>query len=316
MKPTKYYSSSFLRFISCDRIMFRFADREEALNPPSDLVDRVRTCMIYLICSRPIISIIPESFKHHEDYRQFDIRYRINDTEHRKSVKIPKGLITDYGGKIEVSKFPHTSIHFYDKDDNLIVDMLISNFVHLLEDIPSEVSNHEVLYIGKGTADCAVDRLNGHTTLEKILSDVLRDEPNKEVVILIYNFEIKKSAISNSVIGESAEVRGEPAKKHFKKISEYKPDIDEQTKIAEALLIDYFSTSKYNTHFSGGLSLKAGIFDNIREVDFDALVVELDNENIGFLNLFSKKVTANYFHAAWLDIRKLEGRISVFDSEK
>jgi len=316
MKPTKYYSSIFLRFISYDRFLFRFADREEALNPPSDLLERVRNCMIYLICIRPIITIVPESFEHHEDFCQFDIKYRINDTEHRKSVKTPKGLIKDFGGKVEVSKFPHTSIHFYDKDDNLVVNMLISNFVHLLEGTPEEVSNHEILYIGKGTADCAVDRLNGHTTLEKILADVLRDEPNKEVVILIYNFEIKKSVISNSKIGQSAEIRGDAAKKHFIKVAEYKPTIDEQTKIAEALLIDYFSTSKYNTHFSGGLFLKAGIFDNIRDADFDALVVELNNENIGCLNLFSNKISPNYFHHAWLDIRKLEGRISVFDPTK
>lgn len=316
MKPTKYYTSTFLRFISYDRFMFRFADREEALKPSTDLLDRVRNCMIYLICSRPIISIIPESFKKHEGHFEFDIKFRIDNTEFTKSVKTPKEFMKNFGGKIEVSNFPHTSIHFYDKDNNLILDMLISNFVHLLEDVPSEVANHEVLYIGKGTADCAVDRLNGHTTLEKILADVLRNEPNKEVVILIYNFEIKKSAISNPKIGELAEIRGEEAKKHFIKIGDYKPDIDEQTKIAEALLIDYFSTSKYNTHFSKGLSLSAGIFKNIREADFDALVVELDNENIGFLNLFSKKIQPNYFHHAWLDIRKIEGRISVFAPEK
>lgn len=316
MKPTKYYSSIFLRFISYDRFLFRFADREEALNPPSDLLDRVRNCMIYLICSRPIITIIPESFKAHIDHCQFDIRYRINDKEQVQNVKTPKGLIKDFGGKVEVSKFPHNAIHFYDKDENLVVNMLISNFVHLLEGISDEVSNHEVLYIGKGTADCAVDRLDGHTTLEKILADILRDEPNKEVAILIYNFEAKKSVISNSKIGESAEIRGDKAKEHFVKVAKYKPDIEEQTKITEALLIDYFSTSRYNTHFSNGLSLKAGIFDNIREVDLDALVVELDNENIGFLKIFSRKIVPNYFHHAWLDIRKIEGRISVFESEK
>lgn len=316
MKPTKYYSSIFLRFISYDRFLFRFADREQALNPPLDLLDRVRSCMIYLICSRPLVTIIPESFKANSDQCQFDIKYRLNDGEKIINVKTPKGLVKDFGGKVEVSKFPHTAIHFYDKDENLVVDMLVSNLVHLLEGITDEVVNHEVLYIGKGTADCAVDRLDGHTTLEKILADILRDEPNKEVAILIYNFETKKSVISNPIIGESAEIRGEKAREHFIKVAEFKPDIEEQTKIAEALLIDYFSTSKYNTHFSNGLSLKAGVFDNIRKVDLDALVVELDNENIGFLKIFSKKIAPSYFHHAWLDIRKLEGRISVFDPKE
>src|SRR5260221_8448961 len=269
MKSTKYYTSTFLRFISYDRFLFRFADREDAINPPSDLIDRVRNCMIYLICSRPIITIIPESFTIHETHCQFDIGYRLNGIEYRNTVNTPKGLIEDFGGKAEISSFPHTSIHFYDKDENLIANMLISNFVHLLEGIPQEVSNHEVLYVGKGTADCAVDRLNGHSTLETILADILRDEPSKETVILIYNFELKKSAMSIPKVGELAEIRGEAAKQHFIKIAQYKPDIDEQTRIAEALLINYFSTTKYNTHFSNGLSLKAKIFDNVRDVDFD-----------------------------------------------
>lgn len=306
----------FLRFISYDRFLFRFSDRQDALNPSLELLDRVRNCMIYLICSRPIITIIPESFQIHEGCCQFDIKYVLNGHEHRKSVQTPKGLIKEFGGKIEVSKFPYTSIHFYDKENNLVVDMLISNFVHLLENMPVEVSNHEVLYVGKGTADCAVDRLDGHSTLERILADVLRDEPNKEVVILIYNFELKKNAITNPMLGEMAEIRGEQAKKHFLKIVEYKPNIDEQTKIAEALLIDYFSTSKYNTHFTKGLSISAGVFKNIREIDIDAVVVELDNENIGFLKIYSQKIPPNYFHHAWFDIRKLEGRISLFDNKK
>lgn len=316
MKKPKYYTSFLLRFISVDRFLFRFADRGDAINPSHDLINRVRNCTIYLICSRPIVTIVPKSFANNKDNFQFDITYRIGDTVHINNVKILKGSIEEFGGKVEVSKFPHNSIFFYDKDDNLIVEMLISNCIHLLEGLPPEISNHEVLYVGKGTADCAVDRLDGHSTLEKILADILRNEPNKETAILIYTFEMKKSAVSILRIGEAAEIRGEEAKLHFAKILQYKPDIDEQAKIAEALLINYFSTSDYNSHFSKKLDLSAKIFDNIRDADFDALVVELDNENIGFLKLFSKRIQPNYFHHAWLDVRKSEGRTSVFDLDQ
>ena len=315
LKPTKYYTSILLRFISYDRFLYRFADRDEAVNPSPDLLDRVRKCMIYLICSRPIVSIIPETFIYTNSRCEFDIIYRLNNIEQKCKVKTPIGLTNDFGGKVEVSSFPHTSIQFYDKDENLIQDMLISNLIHLLEGISEEVSNHEVLYVGKGTADCAVDRLNGHSTLEKILADIMRNEPTKEVVILIYNFEMKKSAISIPNICEAAEIRGEMANQHFSKITDYKPEIDEQTKIAEALLINYFSTSKYNSHFSNSLSLSAKVFENIIDLDFDALVVELNNENIGGLKIFSKKITPNYFHHAKLDIRKLEGRITVLEPD-
>lgn len=313
MRPTKYELSTILRFISYDRFLFRFADRQEAMNPPSDLIERVRNCMIYLICSRPIIAIIPESFEYHKSYCQFDIAYRLNGVQQRKTVMTPKGLTRDLGGNVEVSPYPHKSIHFYDKAGNLVIDMLISNFVHLLKNVPLELSNHEVLYVGKGTADCAVDRLNGHSTLEKIIADILRDEPSKEVAILIYNFELKKSAVANNAIAKFAEIRGDVAKRHFAKIASYKPEIDEQTKIAEALLINYFATSKYNSHFANGVSLAARVFKSVKAADFDAVVVELDNENIGYLKIFSKAIQPHYFHLARLDIRKLEGRVSVFD---
>jgi hypothetical protein len=316
LKPTKYYTSFLLQFISNDRFLYRFADREEAIHPSAELMDRVRNCMIYLICSRPIITINPETFKYNSTYCEFEISYRLNDKININKVKTPIGLIQDYGGKIEVSKYPHTSIHFYDKENNLIEDLLIANLIHILEGVSKDVSDHEVLYIGKGTADCAVDRLDGHSTLEKIISDILKSEPNKEVVILLYNLQMKKNALTSPIIGDNAEVRGDKAKLHFEKILNFKPGIDEQTKIAEALLINYFSTTKYNSHFSNKLSIDAKVFKNVRDADFDALVAELNNEDIGGLNIFSKTVPSNYFHNALFDIRKSEGRVTLFDMKR
>jgi len=230
-------------------------------------------------------------------------------------VTAPKDAVADLGGRIEVSDYPHKEILSYDSEDNLIVQTLISNFVHLLKGLPEEISNHEVLYVGKGTADCAVDRLDGHSTLERILAGIVKTEPAKEIAILLYNFEMKKDAVSIPEIGDKAEVRGKPAKEHFSGIFEFKPSIDEQACITEALLIDYFKTTKYNSDFTKGLSRSQKTLSSIYELDFDAVVVELDNENIGFLNIYSTEVKPNYYHHALLDIRKLEGRVSVFDPQ-
>ena len=227
----------------------------------------------------------------------------------------PKGAVIDLGGKIEVSGYPHKEILSYDSDGNLVIQTLISNFVHLLKGLPEEISHHEVLYVGKGTSDCAVDRLNGHSTLEKILADILKEEPEKEIAIMLYNFEMKKDAFSITGIRDKAEVRGELAKEHFSKIIEFKPSIDEQACIAEALLIDYFKTRMYNSDFTKGLSRSQKTLSSICELDFDAVAVELDNENIGFLKIYSKEVKPNYYHHALLDIRKLEGRVSVFNPQ-
>ena len=313
MKPAKYYSSILLRFRSYDRFLYRFADRNEMENTSKELTDRVRNCMIYMICSRPIVAILPDTFKKVEDQYIFDIKFRIGGKEVTRSVKSPKGLIKDFGGKVEVSDYPNNLILNYDADNNLISETLISNLIHLFQEIPGELKNHEVLYIGKGTSDCAIDRLNGHSTLERILADILKDEPYKEMAILLYNFKMQKDVMSIQEIGEKAEIRADLAKKHFEDILQYKPGIEEQTEIAEALLINYFKTAKYNIHFTQGLSSNMTTLKNVYTMDFDAVVVEVDNENIGYLNIFSEFVKPNYNHQALLDIRKEEGRVSIFE---
>lgn len=313
MKPPKYFSSVLLRFRSYDRFLYRFADRNELDELVNELTDRVRNCMIYLICSRPTVSIVPETFKRNDDHFEFDIKFRVDGKESTCSVKTPKCLIEDFGGKIKVSDYPHNSILNYDGDDILIADTLISNMIHLLSGVPESVSNHEVLYIGKGTADCAIDRLDGHSTLERVLADVLRRDPSKEVVVLLYNFKMQKDILSSPDIGKNAEVRGNMAKRHFERIMAYHPNVNEQTGITEALLIDYFKTDKYNTHFTNGLSSDLKTLGNVYELDFDAVVVEINNENIGYLNVFSKGVEPGFYHTAVLDIRGREGRISLLD---
>lgn len=285
------------------------------MNPTKDIVDRVRNCMIYLICSRPTISIVPGSIEKVKGYFQFDLKFHRSGKEMICKVTAPKEIVIDLGGRIEVSDYPHKEILSYDSEGNLVVQTLISNLVHLLKGLPEEISNHEVLYVGKGTSDCAVDRLDGHSTLERILADIIKTEPAKEIAIMLYNFEMKKDAVSITGIREKAEVRGELAKEHFSKIIEFKPSIDEQSCIAEALLIDYFKTTMYNSNFTYGLSHSQKTLSSIYELDFDAVVVELDNENIGFLKIYSTKVKPNYYHHALLDIRKLEGRVSVFESQ-
>lgn len=313
LKPPKYYSSILLNFQSFDRFLFRFADREEALNPDPEMLERIRDCMIYLICSRPIISIVPNSIQKLKDEIEFEIEYRINATVKKSNVIFPIGHLQEFDGEVKVSSFPHKSIHFYNKNGDLVLDLLVANMLHLSTGLPDEITNLEVLYVGKGTADCAIDRLDGHSTLEKILSDILRNEPNKEVAILIYKFKMKRQPIIVPSIGEQAEIRGKQANKRNSKIMSYDPTIDEQTKLTEAILIDYFKTDKYNTHFTKGLELHRKVFSNVQKVDFDAITVEINNENIGYLNIYSQAVSPKYFHNPILDFRKLEGRVTLFD---
>jgi len=312
LKPPKYFSSIYLRFQSYDRFLLRFADQEEMENPPERLLERVRSCMIYFICKRPIIAAVPDSLINENGEWFVDISYSIKGSSVSSKVKLPTGVIPDTGGEHEVSAFPHKFISSFDSEGNLVVETLISNFVHLFEELPSKVKDLEILYIGKGTPDCAADRLDGHSTLQKILADIQKNEPDCEIALLLHNFKFQKDALAMTQVGELAEIRGDTAKEHYQRIRDYKPSIDEQSKLVEALLIDYFKTDKYNTHFTKGLSGQK-VFDNFYTLDIDAIVVEFNNENIGNLNVYSQNIKSNYFHNILLDARVNEGRFSYFN---
>lgn len=292
----------------------RFADRYDLEHITPETMKRVRECMIYFICIRPIISILPETFKKNEDHYEFTLQYRLDGKEKLLPVKFLKEVKLDFGGEVKISSYPHTAIHSFDVDGQLTSDLLVANMVHLLKGIPDELSGLEVVYIGKGTADCALDRLDGHSTLEKILANILRKKPNKEVALLLMKFKMQKDIVTpETAIAEKAEIRGPKAYQHFTKIMKYQADIEEQTKIVEALLIDYFKTSAYNTHYVHGLTETLAVLRNVYKLDFDAVITEADTENIGGIRLYSEEVSLAYHHKAILDIRKQEGRFSVLE---
>ena len=207
------------------------------------------------------------------------------------------------------------TIQFYSKENILECNLIISNLIHLLQGVPDMVSNLEILYIGKGTSDCAIDRLNGHSTLETILADILQKEPYNEIAFLLYKFEMSKPAFQIRNSNQKVEITGKKAKDHFQDVFDYKPDIEEQTRLIEALLIDYFKTHKYNSQYAKGININNKLFDNVRKIDIDAVIVDIDNENIGRLKMFSKGIEPNFYHRTSLDFRKKEGRISHLDNQ-
>lgn len=310
-KPTKYYSTIILRYSTYDRFLFRFADRSEAISPSVEVLDRIRSCMIYFLCKRPIISIKPGSLMLTGEVYRLTLGYKINGILFEQEVALLNGMLPAISGRHEIAPYPHKSILSYDEDGNQLCETLISNFVHLLLELPPKIRDLEVLYIGKGTSDCAIDRLDGHSTLEKILADILRDDLDSEVAILLHSFTYKKDALAAPHLGEKAEIRGEPAKVHFAQVLAYKPTIEAQTLMIEAMLIDYFKTDRYNNHYTNGLSKNHSALKDFYSVDFDALVVEMNNENIGYLKVYSAAVQPSYAHNIILDVRKNEGRESL-----
>lgn len=311
MKPLKYNPEIVLSFTSVDRFIFRVSDIEELENIPDELKYRLAACHIYLICKRPRLTLIPQSVKVTDTHVFFTVEYRLFGVVHSTEVSLPKRHFFNEEVRFEVSAYPYREILTYDDSGNQISTTLIANYVHLFDGIPDEVKNLEVLYVGKGLKNSAKDRLESHSTLQKILADINSNEPDYEVFALVYSFERPKKNLIG-LTGTKSENSREKVEELIRKARNYKPTINEQVALIEASLISYFATSKYNNHYVDFPNKGVKILDEIYKVDFAAITVLIDNENIGFQQIFSKAIPPNFVHFVKIDFREIEEKFSFY----
>lgn len=314
MKTLKYNPEIALSFDAVDRFVFRVSDIGELENIPDELKSRLSDCHIYLIGKRPRLAIKPSSIRIANDNVYFIAEYRLSGVIHSEEVNFPKAIFFNEEVGFEVSPYPHREILTFDKNKNHIATTLIANYVHLFAELPDEVKDLEILYIGKGLKNSAKDRLENHATLQKILADVNSNEPDYEVFALVYSFQKPKKPLFALRDNVKIETSREQAKVRFKKIVSYKPSIDTQVALIEASLISYFGTKKYNIHYVDFPHKGVKILESIYEADFSALIITIDNENIYHQKIFSEIVAPNYVHTVVIDFRNIEGKFSFFQN--
>jgi hypothetical protein len=313
MKPLKYYTEVLFEITCIDRFIFRVSDIRELENMPDELQERLSNCHIYLICKRPRITLKTESIEVTTDYIYLTIDYRISGESNSAKIKIPRQFFKPHEVRFEVSEYPHREINTYDSEGNHIATTLLANLAHLFSPLPDEVKDLEVLYIGKGLKKSAKDRLENHATLQKILADVNSYEPDMEIFALVYSFDrAKKHGLQKNQ--QKPEIQGdEVAKEHYNKIFNFKPSLDLQVALIEASLISYFRTDRYNTHYIDFPQNLYKLFSEFYEMDFAALIINIDNENIGNQRIFSQTVSPNPNHQIITDFRKMEGKFSYLE---
>ena len=80
----------------------------------------------------------------------------------------------------------------------------------------------------------------------------------------------------------------------------------------EATVIAYFNPAEFNQHYLDFPRPQQRILRNVRDADFAALVVHLDNTNLSGPRLYSKTVAPNILHEIVVDFRDRGGRLSHF----
>ena len=133
---------------------------------------------------------------------------------------------------------------------------------------------YEVLYIGQSKKENIFDRLNSHSTLQKIMRDMMRTTDNKEIYILIHSIEVKQFEKLNLEKLKTIIVLNEPLGRSFKLNEGI--NIEDVINVAEALLISHFKPP-YNDKLkkSDGLE-KLSTYTKIGEAEINSVFLTID----------------------------------------
>ena len=314
MRPInpKYPVEFILEFRSVDRFLYRVSDLYRLDKVASEeALARLDDCHIYLLGKRPRLSITPGSVQATAEGVRFVVEYRLRSTTHRSEVEIPRSFLGPDEIQFEASSYPHRELISYNANGEVLGYTLVANFVHLMCSVRQEAKDLEVIYVGKGVRRSAQDRLENHSTLQRILAEINSNEPDTEVFSIVYSFQYLKNALAFK--GIPAEIDGGAVQEHNEKALSVQLSLDEQVSLIEACTISYFQTAEYNMQYLDFPKRRHQILRKVYDADFATLVVQIDNTNIGGQRLYSKTVLPDSTHYITVDFRQHEGRQSVFD---
>jgi hypothetical protein len=151
----------------------------------------------------------------------------------------------------------------------------------------------DVLYIGqswggKGERH-AIHRLVAHTTLQRILADTLELSSDHEILLLLFKCERHRNIISTAGdFSLTPEATDEEESAHFAAVQNAMASRRNRISLAEAALISHFKPSYNFTFKDWKPSKRQRILQELIDLDFSALIVELNTAHIN-AKLFSDR---------------------------
>jgi hypothetical protein len=216
---------------------------------------------------------------------------------------------------IEISDYPHTKL-FLKKNGETIFTIpahILSMICSYVEDI--SIRNLEVVYVGMSYADgkrSAKDRLLSHSTLQQVLADLNSDALDMEALIIMAQFAPPQTIITFD--GSDKKLKLEDDRDVIADLQKQQAYItkDLQFALIEAGLIRYFQppyNDKYKERYPHHTHK---ILKELYEIDFGALTVEINTEQING-RLFSNSCKPGYHHIASVDLHDPVTRRSFFN---
>ncbi len=169
---------------------------------------------------------------------------------------------------------------------------------HGQSELPIKERDLQVVYVGQGQGRTkrrnAVQRLASHSTLQRIMADILTFDPHFEVLLLLYRFEHNGSVISTGgdlTLDPIAAFNEE--RDHLARLREARLSRQTLVTLAEAGLIRHFRPQYNvlikNTAFDGG---KLKFLQTVLATGMSGLIVEAGSASAGG-RLYSEHVASH-----------------------
>lgn len=291
---------------SSDPAMLTPADLYNVKYEPAHLA-ALQNCNIYLIVRRPRVYLQPESFS--LSGRTVTGNFLVRRAQGMVAVpfvyEIPESSIPAdvpiVDVAIAVNGAAMVAITPCGKQ-MMSASVIIAASEHELAD---EDTAMEVLYVGQGIgrtrARTALDRLQCHSTLQRILADTLTNFYEHEVLLLLYRFEHGRTVVSNGGdFNVDAQADDNADLAHFKRLQGVRLKRHEVVSLVEAGLINYFKPY-YNSLLKATSFLAKNKLKVLRQLMAKGptgLIVELSTVNlrsrIGTLHAIPVDLAAAY----------------------
>lgn len=313
-KPRKYISEHAVNIYSARWLMTNAQQlmSDGVMRPDEKEISDL--CHIYVVTKLPRINFRPDTTKYENGRVSGHLQYRVKGELREVPFDIEFPLL-DGAVEARVSGHPHRELQTFD-DSGQQVRYLPANSVAIGSPIRmehEELNALEVLYIGQAFGDgdrSAFDRLRSHSTLQKILADVQANYPDDEVYVLTFEYvHYQVVSMINGMV--EAQKSNDEDSARFYSIIENPLSDHQQICLVEAALIRYFGP-KYNVIYRDSFPSRSHkILAECYCLDFSALIVEIDTEELYF-SLYSDHAVASQHHISQIDLVADEERQSFF----
>lgn len=290
---------------------YLFLTQQDALGKLEEQVLRKIPCYIYIIGRKPRVMLEPNSFKIDDSWVRGTLKFQKQNCFESRDFVMPNRL-----GRSDLRldcPYPYLEFSLCDEADKRISFVKAGALAHLFPEM-ADFIDIEVLYVGQAYGDRggrqASDRLQSHSTLQKIYYEVSRRTPDQDVWLLLLNFDLALYTIFNGQC-RNFQVSDEDDDKHIEHV--FRSGITEQQAInfTEAALIRYFEP-EYNEVFKNSFPNPAHkTYSECYDLDVNSVVVTIETDTIGCM-LWSKRREKTFMHIAAFPLHNSEERKSLF----